>query len=496
MSTSETIVKALGDDHLPLIPREAMDLLESMSLDSAFAGSVFVAKTLVPTLFVKLSAKTASLAGLERNSRFELSYKLLTVEAEFGDTVSMVTLQEGQGRVMHALLDPSNRQVKEFIRLAKQGECFIIDVTVADKKEPYGSYDLYDIDGEHLEWVTRNLVRSANVSASSDWSVAAEAYRSHLGLFSRDILLAFSGTDNQLLHAANSTDFISRGDTDYEPDLDLAMRSITAYELDWLKDQHGIALTDAPAMPVSPELSVKLNKFSPGSYSPTQIKALEVLDNQYPGEAVILFPLLMVYSRNGEKRKSEKTLRTLNRLALKRTYVALTLLQMMPDDEFLMTFPKEWPKRELTDHPIRGGVPFTPKDFVLFEELCIRHALLKEQAKTAIDRFVRLTEFGASGQVLEAAANKISKSLLFTLLDRTPVLPGKLPNSLLAVKYQPARKLLTDSFWGHVEVLRTKMDIQMKANKVASTARSGPRIGRNAPCPCGSGKKYKRCCGR
>lgn len=22
------------------------------------------------------------------------------------------------------------------------------------------------------------------------------------------------------------------------------------------------------------------------------------------------------------------------------------------------------------------------------------------------------------------------------------------------------------------------------------------RVGRNAPCPCGSGKKYKRCCGR
>jgi hypothetical protein len=25
---------------------------------------------------------------------------------------------------------------------------------------------------------------------------------------------------------------------------------------------------------------------------------------------------------------------------------------------------------------------------------------------------------------------------------------------------------------------------------------SGAKIGRNAPCPCGSGKKYKRCCGR
>jgi len=26
--------------------------------------------------------------------------------------------------------------------------------------------------------------------------------------------------------------------------------------------------------------------------------------------------------------------------------------------------------------------------------------------------------------------------------------------------------------------------------------RSGEKIGRNDPCPCGSGKKYKKCCGR
>jgi hypothetical protein len=26
--------------------------------------------------------------------------------------------------------------------------------------------------------------------------------------------------------------------------------------------------------------------------------------------------------------------------------------------------------------------------------------------------------------------------------------------------------------------------------------RSQPKIGRNDPCPCGSGKKYKKCCGR
>ncbi len=26
-------------------------------------------------------------------------------------------------------------------------------------------------------------------------------------------------------------------------------------------------------------------------------------------------------------------------------------------------------------------------------------------------------------------------------------------------------------------------------------ARAAPKVGRNEPCPCGSGRKYKRCCG-
>jgi uncharacterized protein YecA (UPF0149 family) len=29
-----------------------------------------------------------------------------------------------------------------------------------------------------------------------------------------------------------------------------------------------------------------------------------------------------------------------------------------------------------------------------------------------------------------------------------------------------------------------------------SPAKVTPKVGRNAPCPCGSGKKYKKCCGR
>ena len=36
----------------------------------------------------------------------------------------------------------------------------------------------------------------------------------------------------------------------------------------------------------------------------------------------------------------------------------------------------------------------------------------------------------------------------------------------------------------------------LKEHRRAGTVVKGEKIGRNDPCPCGSGKKYKHCCGR
>ena len=35
-----------------------------------------------------------------------------------------------------------------------------------------------------------------------------------------------------------------------------------------------------------------------------------------------------------------------------------------------------------------------------------------------------------------------------------------------------------------------------KEQRDSGTVRKPKKIGRNDPCPCGSGKKYKKCCGR
>lgn len=32
--------------------------------------------------------------------------------------------------------------------------------------------------------------------------------------------------------------------------------------------------------------------------------------------------------------------------------------------------------------------------------------------------------------------------------------------------------------------------------EIPTYVREQPKVGRNDPCPCGSGKKYKKCCGK
>ena len=49
---------------------------------------------------------------------------------------------------------------------------------------------------------------------------------------------------------------------------------------------------------------------------------------------------------------------------------------------------------------------------------------------------------------------------------------------------------------------RRKVEQQLDAAKAAGVVapaqqrKKEKKVGRNAPCPCGSGKKYKKCCGR
>ena len=51
-------------------------------------------------------------------------------------------------------------------------------------------------------------------------------------------------------------------------------------------------------------------------------------------------------------------------------------------------------------------------------------------------------------------------------------------------------------FVGFLDGINDSLKELYKEQRSSTTVVKPPKIGRNDPCPCGSGKKYKKCCGR
>jgi len=63
--------------------------------------------------------------------------------------------------------------------------------------------------------------------------------------------------------------------------------------------------------------------------------------------------------------------------------------------------------------------------------------------------------------------------------------------NMLAV---PAEWLFTLPEWDNIYTLEERTQIKKDFNRSRMAVRT--KVGRNDPCPCGSGKKYKKCCGQ
>lgn len=70
--------------------------------------------------------------------------------------------------------------------------------------------------------------------------------------------------------------------------------------------------------------------------------------------------------------------------------------------------------------------------------------------------------------------------------------PEKLYYNMVACK---AEWLYTLPQWSAILTDERRKELYKK-QRSSTTIVKPPKIGRNDPCPCGSGKKYKKCCGR
>jgi SEC-C motif-containing protein len=61
---------------------------------------------------------------------------------------------------------------------------------------------------------------------------------------------------------------------------------------------------------------------------------------------------------------------------------------------------------------------------------------------------------------------------------------------------ETSRFVKMDGRWYYSEKNSRVETVAASAKAAQPFVRPGPKVGRNDPCPCGSGKKFKKCCGK
>jgi preprotein translocase subunit SecA len=101
----------------------------------------------------------------------------------------------------------------------------------------------------------------------------------------------------------------------------------------------------------------------------------------------------------------------------------------------------------------------------------------------------RREAFELYGELLSVIKNDVVKSIMAVRirtadeLDAASESINEDMSQIKEVQYQ------------HADVSADTAESEQPAERVLAPVRSGPKVGRNDPCPCGSGKKYKACCG-
>lgn len=141
------------------------------------------------------------------------------------------------------------------------------------------------------------------------------------------------------------------------------------------------------------------------------------------------------------------------------------------------------------------------KDYFLVEK-GIYEKLLADVSKVERGTVKELAEkYGTDIQTMTGFLDGISESLkqdipTETMDENTEIVleidPEKLYYNMVEAK---AEWLYGLEAWDYILSAERRKELY-REQKQSGTIRKEVKVGRNDPCPCGSGKKYKYCCGR
>jgi hypothetical protein len=226
------------------------------------------------------------------------------------------------------------------------------------------------------------------------------------------------------------------------------------------------------------------------------LRKIEPLQKKYPDEPMLAIELAGAYAATGKIPKARRLMEQVTRDFPDHLELNITNVMSCEDEEEFLKDLKQFPRPlDIRKHPAGTDGYYHTLEFLAFEEMAIRANLAADGLEEARQRLDRLVRFGFLHGDIEAAAMAIAAAQLEVIIDTVDdgehALTKGAPEPFAEVSDR-TKSILETSMKEVAELMREYEEEQERA--ATPVVNLEPKVGRNDPCPCGSGKKYKQCC--
>jgi len=311
--------------------------------------------------------------------------------------------------------------------------------------------------------------------------------------FRREIALSLGLEEDEDIDDDVTNDVSAFDDAVYDVDAD---RDDQPFEFDWMEREYGIKLSDGNVRGTAPEVLALRESLTeedlknPGPH----IKSLEVMVERYPNDPKIAMELAGLYAMTGKELKCRRIMERVVRDHSDNIAVIIGQAMSIEDpDTFMREVNKLQQPLDIRNYPAGEGGAYHALEFLDFEEMAIRAALDANDLTRAVMRLDRLVRFG----FLHGDVEEITIGVCLLQIDAVREVHAGNPNPYEATEWTGETDI-TERTQAIIDAtMHIALDIYKRAeaqHPVATVKRLKPKVGRNAPCPCGSGKKHKQCC--
>lgn len=328
-------------------------------------------------------------------------------------------------------------------------------------------------------------------SLQAEWIQFRDVQR--LEQFRREILLSL-GEDELVVEAAIATDVLIETGAD---DIDADNEDLP-FQFDWLEKVHGIKVREEDVRNTPLEVAAfratvtEDDLENPRNY----LRKIEPLQKRYPDEPMLAIELAGAYAATGKIPKARRLMEQVTRDFPDHLELNITNVMSCEDEEEFLKDLSQFPRPlDIRNHPAGTDGFYHTLEFLAFEEMAIRADLATDGLEEARQRLDRLVQFGFLHGDVESAAMAIAAAQLEVIIDQVDEgdydLSQGVPQPFAPVSDR-TKSILDTSMKEVAELMREYEEEQERA--ATPVVNQEPKVGRNDPCPCGSGKKYKQCC--